>query len=95
MYMSAQHILDVQTGSYTDFVERRIFEPLGMGAMYSPEAAIATRRTASGFTRQGRRALPFFINKNNYQLAAGPGGVIASADDLVRCWELGVQVGCT
>ena len=84
MYMSAQHIIDVQTGSYTDFVERRIFKPLGMNATYSPEAAIATGRAASGFTRHNKRTLPFFITEDNYQLGAGPGGVIASAEDLVR-----------
>ncbi|KZV68085.1 beta-lactamase/transpeptidase-like protein [Peniophora sp. CONT] len=84
MYMSAQHILDVQTGSYTDFVERRIFKPLGMSAMYSPDAAIVTGRAASGFTKHDRRALPFFINEDNHQLGAGPGGVIASAHDLVK-----------
>lgn len=84
MYMSAQRILDVHTGSFTDFVESRIFKPLEMGAMYSPEAAITTGRAAFGFTNQSKRALPFFYNKGNYQLAAGPGGVIASAEDLVR-----------
>ena len=81
--MSAQRILDVQTGSFTNFVEECIFKPLGMGAMYSPEAAIATGRAAFGFTKEGNRALPFFYNKDNYQLSAGPGGVIASAEDLV------------
>ena len=84
MYMSAQHIIDVQTGSYTEFVERRIFKPLEMDATYSPEAAIATGRAASGFTRHNKRALPFFITEDNCQLGAGPGGVIASVAGLVR-----------
>ena len=83
MYMAAQRILDVQTGSFTDFVEKRIFEPLGMGSMYSPQAAIATGRAAFGFTNHNKRPLPFFYTKDNYQLSAGPGGVVASAEDLV------------
>ena len=82
MYMVGSHIIDKYTGSYEKFVEDRIFKPLGMSSTYSPNVAAATGRATQTWSVNGRR-IPWWFKEEDAELSAGPGGVIASAEDLV------------
>lgn len=84
MYTVADHVIATYAGqSYTSFVEDRIFAPLGMtSSTFSPTKAEASGKFTQGWTGQGRR-LPEYFTEQTAFLAAGPGGVISNAVDMV------------
>ena len=69
---------------YADFVNSRIFKPLGMGSStYSIDAAIQTGKFTGTWTSFGR-LIPPWIEEEFVDLMAGSGGVISSVEELVR-----------
>ena len=85
MYTVGAHIVSTLTGVfYADFVNSRIFKPLGMtSSTYSINAALKTGRFTNTWTSFGR-LIPPWIKEENVDLLAGPGGAISSVIDLVR-----------
>jgi CubicO group peptidase (beta-lactamase class C family) len=87
MYMVCAHIIDIYAGSYTDFVHKRLFMPLNMSdSTFVPSEAHATGRATQTWTKEGRR-IPWWFKDDDYKLSMGPGGVIASAEGLVRLYS--------
>ena len=85
MYGVGAHIVSALTGvRYPDFVDSRIFKPLGMSSStYSANAALKTGRLTNTWTSFGR-LIPFWIKEEYEDISAGPGGAISSVVDLVR-----------
>ncbi len=85
MYMVGAYIVSTLTGMrYPDFVNSRIFKPLGMNSStYSIQAALQTGRFTDTWTSFGR-LIPPWIEEEFVDLVAGPAGVISSVEDLVR-----------
>ncbi|KAI0035032.1 beta-lactamase/transpeptidase-like protein [Vararia minispora EC-137] len=82
MYMISAHIIETYTGSFTSFVHDRLFAPLNMTAStYSPAKALASGKATHAFSSDGRR-LPWWFEEDDYELSAGPGGIIASTEGL-------------
>lgn len=83
MYVVGEHIISKFSGSFFDFVDERIFKPLNMSSTYySPAAAFATGRATENWTKDGHR-IPWWFTEQDHELVSGPGGVIASSEDLV------------
>jgi CubicO group peptidase (beta-lactamase class C family) len=85
MYMVGAYIVSTLTGMrYPDFVDSRIFKPLGMtSSTYSIDEALQTGRFTNTWTSFGR-LIPPWIEEEYVDLTAGPGGVISSVEDLAR-----------
>ena len=83
--MVGSYVVSELTGvRYVDFVEKRIFKPLGMtSSTYSIDAAIQTGKFTDTWTSFGR-LIPPWIEEGFVDLNAGPGGVISSVEELVR-----------
>ncbi|KAI0296716.1 beta-lactamase/transpeptidase-like protein [Russula brevipes] len=83
MYMVGANIVSTLSGKrYADFVEERIFKPLGMSSStYSIDAAIGTGRFTDTWTSFGR-LIPPWLKEGYVDLMAGPGGVISSVEEL-------------
>ena len=85
MYIVGTYIVSKLTGMrYVDFVDKRIFKPLGMSSStYSIDAAVRTGRFSGTWTSSGRYIPPW--QEDVFEdLMAGPAGVISSVEDLVR-----------
>ena|SRR6266849_6606543 len=84
MYIVGTYIVSKLTGMrYVDFVNKRIFKPLGMSSStYSIDAAIRTGRFTGTWTYFGRY-IPTWLKEEFLDLMAGPAGVISSVEDLV------------
>ena len=85
MYAVGAYIVSALTGMlYPDFVNSRIFTPLGMNSStYSINAALDTGRFTNTWTSFGR-LIPHWIQEEYVDISAGPGGVISSIIDLAR-----------
>jgi CubicO group peptidase (beta-lactamase class C family) len=85
MYMVGAYVVSTLSGMrFVDFVDYRIFKPLGMGSStYSFDAAIRTGRFTDTWTSFGR-LIPPWIEEESVDLMAGPAGVISSVEELVR-----------
>ena len=85
MYTVGSYIVSTLTGMrYLDFVNSRIFKPLGMtSSTYSINAALKTGRFTNTWTSFGR-SIPPWIEEEYVDLSAGPGGAISSVIDLAR-----------
>ena len=83
--MVGTYIVSTLTGMrYRDFVGNRIFKPLGMtSSTYSIDAALQTGRFTDTWSSFGR-LIPPWMEEEYVDLAAGPGGVISSVEDLAR-----------
>ena len=83
--MVGAYIVSTLTGmGYPDFVNSRIFKPLGMNSStYSIQAALQTGRFTDTWTSFGR-LIPQWIEEEFVDVLAGPAGVISSVEDLVR-----------
>ncbi|KAM5537319.1 hypothetical protein V8D89_009049 [Ganoderma adspersum] len=69
---------------YEDFVAQRIFKPIGMSTTtFSPTVANNSGLLTHTWTLFGRR-IPFWFDESLAHLKAGAGGIISSADDMVR-----------
>jgi len=84
MFTVGTYIVSVLSGMrYADFVNSRIFKPLGMtSSTYSIDAAIKTGRFTGTWTEFGR-LIPPWIEAEFEDIIAGPGGVISSVKDFV------------
>ncbi len=85
MYVVGAYIVSTLTGMrYPDFVNSRIFKPLGMtSSTYSINAALRTGKFTETWTSFGRR-IPPLVKEEYVDITAGFGGVISSVEDLVR-----------
>jgi CubicO group peptidase (beta-lactamase class C family) len=85
MYAVGAQIVSALAGvRYPDFVNSRIFKPLGMtSSTYSINAALNTGRFTNTWTSFGR-LIPPWIKEEFVDISAGPGGAISSVIDLVR-----------
>jgi CubicO group peptidase (beta-lactamase class C family) len=85
MYVVGAYIVSTLTGMrYPDFVNSRIFKPLGMtSSTYSIDAALHTGRFTNTWTSFDR-SIPPYIEENSVDITAGPAGVISSVEDLAR-----------
>ncbi|PIL26205.1 hypothetical protein GSI_11960 [Ganoderma sinense ZZ0214-1] len=69
---------------YADFVAQRIFKPIGMSdTTFSPTIANNSGLLTHTWTPFGRR-IPFWFDESVAHLKAGAGGIISSAEDVVR-----------
>ena len=89
--MVGAHIISKLSGmSYQAFASSRLFAPLNMSSTtFSPSEAAKSGRLTQTWTR-GVRRVPFWFPDNVAELFAGAGGIISSAEDMVRS-----QVSCT
>ncbi|KAH9886942.1 beta-lactamase/transpeptidase-like protein [Cubamyces lactineus] len=85
MYMLGAHIIEKYSGlPYQNFVAQRVFSPLNMttSTLWPSEAASSGLLTDT-WTKDGRR-IPFWFTDDISQVNAGPGGVVSSAEDMVK-----------
>ena len=85
MFMIGAHVIAKLTNNtYTSFVQSRIFDPLNMtSSTFSPSAAAKSGKLTQTWTR-GSRKIPFWFPLEVAELFAGAGGIISSAEDMVR-----------
>jgi CubicO group peptidase (beta-lactamase class C family) len=84
MYMLSSYIISHYTGSYTSFVKDRIFTPLNMtSTTFSVSEAVLSGQMTDAWANSGRR-IPQWLNDEQMDLVAGPGGIISSGEDMVR-----------
>lgn len=85
MYIIASHIIAKYSphGSFPEFVQDRIFNPLGMlASTYSPKVAEASGKLTECW-HNGRR-IPQFHKEPEMELNAGPGGILTNVEDMVK-----------
>ncbi|KAA1476004.1 beta-lactamase/transpeptidase-like protein [Dentipellis sp. KUC8613] len=81
-YMLGAHLISKYTGSYTQFVQDRIFDPLNMtSSTFSPGKAASSGKLTQTWTTFGRR-IPVWFTEENAELSSGPGGIISNIKDL-------------
>ena len=85
MYAVGAYIVSTLTGMrFTDFVNNRIFKPLGMSSStYSIDEALQTGRFTETWTSFGR-LIPPWIQEEYVDLMAGTAGIISCVEDLAR-----------
>ena len=85
MYAVGAYIVSTLTGMrFTDFVNNRIFKPLGMSSStYSIDEALQTGRFTETWTSFGR-LIPPWIQEECVDLMAGTAGIISCVEDLAR-----------
>ncbi|KAI0334281.1 beta-lactamase/transpeptidase-like protein [Cubamyces sp. BRFM 1775] len=85
MYMLGAHIIEKYSGlTYSQFVAERLLKPLKMStSTLSPSEAASSGLLTDTWTKDGRR-IPFWFTEEDSRLTAGPGGVISSAEDMVK-----------
>ncbi|TFY55723.1 hypothetical protein EVG20_g9215, partial [Dentipellis fragilis] len=83
-YMLGAHLVSKYTGSYTQFVQDRIFDPLNMtSSTYSPDKAASSGKLTHAWANFGRR-IPTWFTEKNAAISNGPGGAISSVEDLEK-----------
>ena len=82
--MTTAYIVEKYSGmSFPDFVQKRIFDKLGMHfSTYSANKAEATGHLSHVWSNNGRR-IPYWITDDTLHINPGPGGVISNVIDLV------------
>lgn len=84
MFMVGQYILDTYSGtSMEHFLHDKIFVPLNTTFTFSPAQALDSGRATQTWSKNGR-ALPWCFTESDYKVAAGPAGLIADVNGLVR-----------
>ena len=85
MYVLGSYIVAHYSGmSYADFVEKRIFKRVGMqDTTVWPSIANSSGKLSDAWTKAGRR-IPFWFDDTAVALNTGAGGVISSAEDMVK-----------
>ncbi|KAI0286671.1 beta-lactamase/transpeptidase-like protein [Russula aff. rugulosa BPL654] len=83
MYIVGSYIVSKLTGMrYVDFVDKRIFKPLGMtSSTYSIDGAVRSGKFTGTWTYFGRY-IPPWLEEEYVDLMAGAAGVISSVEDL-------------
>lgn len=86
MFVVASHIISTYTGSYTQFVKERIFDPLNMtSTTFSLSEAVNSGKMSQNWASQGNgRRIPHWMNDGVAHMMAGSGGIISSVVDVVR-----------
>ncbi|EGO02765.1 hypothetical protein SERLA73DRAFT_176127 [Serpula lacrymans var. lacrymans S7.3] len=93
MFLVGAHIVSTYAKPYTQFVEERIFAPLGMtSTTFSPSQAAASGKFTQAWTKHGR-LLPEWFNEDIAQLNAGPGAVISSTSDMSKWINMWLNSG--
>ncbi|KAJ7770537.1 beta-lactamase/transpeptidase-like protein [Mycena metata] len=94
MYITGAYVVSKYSGSsYRDFVEERIFRPLGMkSSTLYPDRAFETGKLTQSFT-PSRRRIPFFMPEETADLIAGAGGVMSTAEDMTLWVKLLLNAG--
>jgi CubicO group peptidase (beta-lactamase class C family) len=84
-YIVAQHLVERFSGmDLGDFVASRIFAPLNMtSSTYSFDYAAATGHLSESYEPSGRR-IPYWFDREDASVSAGPAGVMSSAVDLLK-----------
>ncbi|KAH9925622.1 beta-lactamase/transpeptidase-like protein [Epithele typhae] len=85
MYMLGAHLVAQYSGmSYADFLSTRIFGRLHMNdTTIWLSVAQRSGKLAHSWNKDGRR-IPFWFNDGSVIFGAGAGGVISSAEDMVK-----------
>ena len=85
MYAVGAYVVSTLTGMrFTDFVNYRIFKPLGMSSStYSIDEALQTGRFTDTWTSFGR-LIPPWIEEEYVDLVAGTAGIVSNVEDLAR-----------
>ena len=83
--MVGAYVVSTLTGMrFTDFVNYRIFKPLGMSSStYSIDEALQTGRFTDTWTSFGR-LIPPWIEEEYVDLVAGTAGIVSNVEDLAR-----------
>lgn len=85
MYVVAAHIISTYTGSYTRFVQERIFDPLNMtSSTFSLSKAVQSgKMTQSWGSMANGRRIPHWMKDSVMDMIAGAGGIISNVVDMV------------
>jgi len=85
MYILGAHIIETYSNmSYTSFVTERIFRPFNMSSTtFWPEEAARDGKLTQSWEDHGRR-IPYWFDEDFVRLKAAAGGVISSAEDMVK-----------
>ncbi|KAI0351246.1 beta-lactamase/transpeptidase-like protein [Trametes cingulata] len=94
MYMLGAYLVAKYANqSYASFATERIFKRLNMTASTcSPAEAHASGKLTHTWTKDGRR-IPFWFTEEMAELSAGAGGVISSAEDMVKWLSVWLNEG--
>lgn len=88
MYVTAAYIVKKYSGMpLQQFVQERIFDPLGMvQSTYSVPQALKSGLLSQSMNSPmaNGRTIPYWFSEDNEELNAGAGGVISNAADMVR-----------
>jgi CubicO group peptidase (beta-lactamase class C family) len=85
MYIAGSYVVSKLSGMpYRDFVENRIMLPLNMSSSTMHPDRVSENEKFSQTWTAARRRIPFFITEHTADLIAGAGGVISTAEDMVR-----------
>ena len=84
MYHTGAHLISKYAGkSYIDFVTERLLAPMNMShSTFWPDEAREARLLTQAWTKSGRR-IPYWF-EDVVELMAGPGGILSSAEEMVR-----------
>ena len=84
MYIAAGEVVAAIAGvSWDDFIEQRLFRPLGMNRSTTRAAVVETRdNVASSHTRVDGRVQP--VQRRNYDNIGGAGAVFSSVTDMAQ-----------
>lgn len=82
--MVAAEIISRYSGmGFDEYVQKRIFDPLGMSSStYSAFQAARSGRLSDSWNREAR-LMPYWFPDDRKELVAGAMGVISSVEDLV------------
>ncbi len=85
MYMLSAYLISHYAGvPYHQYAAEKIFQPLNMSSTtFLPSVAHRSGKLTHSWTRNGRR-VPYWFDDDMAALKAGPGGIISSAEDMVR-----------
>jgi CubicO group peptidase (beta-lactamase class C family) len=93
MYIAAGELVGAVAGtSWDDFVEARIFRPLGMSRTTSRHAVVEARGNVSGSHTRVDGAVAL-VPRRNYDNIGGAGAIFSSVHDLARWMRLHLSGG--
>ncbi|KAK7062275.1 beta-lactamase domain-containing protein [Favolaschia claudopus] len=89
MFITGAYIVSKLSGiSYSDFVENRIMLPLNMSSStLHPDNVLNLDTFSQTWSPSGRR-IPFFADEQGMEFIAGAGGVISTAQDMLKWAKL-------
>lgn len=95
LYAVAQLVIESVSGeSYADFVQRRIFTPVGMStSRINSDALRPGDNVASGHARAGFTAPPAPVARMAWSNNSAAGGIYASASDMAKWMQVQLDAG--